>query len=151
MIPQVKKGNIFYAIAGTGKLDNEYQMLINRLGLDTQVFLLGFRKDVVELYNAADIYILPSIREGLNVSLMEAMASGLPIACSKIRGNVDLINENGGVLFDSSSVELVETAIKKLIMDSKARMQMRKYNLEKIKEFDITRVTNLISKIYQEI
>ena len=58
---------------------------------NVKLHLLGYRTDISELYNSADIFVFPSIREGLSVSLMEAMASGLPCIVSKIRGNVDLI------------------------------------------------------------
>ena len=44
----------------------------------------------------ADLFVFPSFREGLSVALMEAMASGLPIVCSKIRGNVDLVMDHKG-------------------------------------------------------
>lgn len=68
--------------------------MAKKLGVANQLHLLEFRTDVDQLLRIMDVYCLPSIREGLNVSLMEAMASGLLCVASKIRGNVDLI-ENG--------------------------------------------------------
>ncbi len=62
--------------------------------------LLGFRKDISELLQVVDVYVLPSKREGLNVSVMDAMASGLPCAVSRIRGNMDLIDSEERILFD---------------------------------------------------
>lgn len=151
MIPQVKKGNVFYVIAGTGNLKDEYQMLINRLGLSTQIFLLGFRKDVVQLYNAADVYILPSVREGLNVSLMEAMASGLPCIVSDIRGNRDLIiDEKGGYLIHSNKTEewikIIKSNLKKIVYGD-----MGLFNRERIGLFSERKVINLLRKYYEKI
>ena len=65
-------------------------------GIDKQVHLLGYRRDIAEICKASDLFAFPSYREGLSVALMEAMASGLPIICSDIRGNRDLIIDGKG-------------------------------------------------------
>lgn len=81
--------------------------------------LLGFRTDIPELLKTADVFILPSIREGLNVGLMEAIASGLPVIASDIRGNRDLISsENEGCLFIPSDSRMLCTTIKRIILDN---------------------------------
>lgn len=84
--------NITYVIVGKGELRDKLETTSVECGVDCR--LVGFRTDVADFYDASDVYILPSIREGLNVSLMEAMASGLPCIVSKIRGNVDLIDSD---------------------------------------------------------
>lgn len=65
---------------------------------------------MADFYDAADVYVLPSIREGLNVSLMEAMVSGLPVACGKIRGNTDLI-EDKCCFFSPQAIKEIYDAI----------------------------------------
>ena len=102
---QLENKNVYYAIAGKGELDSELLALANELGLGERFKLLGFRSDVAELYKAADCFIHPSFREGLPVSIMEAMAAGLPIMASKIRGCMDLIDEKSGYLFNPNSVQ----------------------------------------------
>ena len=97
VIRAIEGWNVYYIIAGSGPLQNHLQNVIDELGMGTRVILLGYRGDVEELYQIADVYILPSIREGLNVSVMEAMASKLPVVCSNIRGNRDLVDEKGGI------------------------------------------------------
>lgn len=82
----------YYLIAGVGKEKESLQKLASSLNVNLK--LLGYRNDVSELYKIADLYILPSIREGLNVSLMEAISSGCCAIASKIRGNVDLLPAN---------------------------------------------------------
>ena len=64
-------------------------------------------------------------------ALMESMAMGLPVACSHIRGNVDLIDENGGALFDPHSVAECNAALERVL--SSSAKQMGPYNKEKIK------------------
>lgn len=85
---------IHYLIAGNGNLMGVLTRLEMKLNVEKQIHLIGYRNDVAELYKTADLYILPSLREGLNVSLIEARASGTPTICSKIRGNTDIVDRN---------------------------------------------------------
>ena len=94
------------------------------------LFRSGFRQNIADFYSAADIFVFPSFREGLSVSLMEAMASGLPVICSKIRGNTDLIDDQGGLFFEPGEVASIGNAIQKMIKADSARYGS--YNMEKI-------------------
>jgi len=134
-----KFGNnhIVYMIAGTGDKKQELEDLAAEEGVDLR--LLGFRKDVSELLTAADLNILPSIREGLNVSLMEAMASGTPCLAGNIRGNVDLIDTGkGGELFDPQDVTSVAEAISAELTHRDNWSQQGAYNQNKIKHFNLS-------------
>ena len=135
--------NVVYVIVGKGEKKEELERVGRELGVDVR--LVGFRNDVADFYDAADIYILPSLREGLNVSLMEAMASGLPCLAGRIRGNVDLVDEKGGYLFEPRNVDEIREVVGKCV---KNRAGMGKYNLRKIRSFDLTIVDNLTSEIY---
>ena len=68
-----------YDICGEGTLKEELTQLIKQYGLENQVRLLGYRDDVHRLLAESDIFVFPSFREGLPVSVMEAMATGLPV------------------------------------------------------------------------
>lgn len=140
--------DVHYIIAGKGGLQEHLQHVIDELGMTSRVSLLGHRSDVAELYRAADIYILPSFREGLNVSIMEAMASGLPVVCSKIRGNVDLIDENGGALFDPKMVLECLMAVEKVL--SQDKVHLGSYNFHKVNAFSTEAVNFQMMKIYGE-
>ncbi|MDE7252910.1 MAG: glycosyltransferase family 4 protein [Acetatifactor sp.] len=141
--------DIYYTIAGIGPLEQHLKELIAELHLEKRVFLLGYRRDVPALFAAADIYIHPSYREGLSVSIMEAMASGLPVICSKIRGNKDLIDENGGFLFDPHSMEACRESIAQMLEAD--RDTMGQYNMEKIKKFSIEVVQKKMAAIYESV
>ena len=148
-LPVELRNKVVYLIAGGGN-QSILKTLIDSLSLTETVHLLGYRTDASLLYQIADAYILPSLREGLNVSLMEAMASGLPCIVGNIRGNVDLIDKNGGELFTPSSVEECKEKIKKMLQDNgKNQKKMSDYNRKKILEFSKTVVTNKMKKIYE--
>ena len=146
VIRAIKDLDAYYIIAGKGDLKEHLQSLIDELGLTERVKLLGFRTDVSELYRVADVYVLPSIREGLNVSVMEAMASGLPVVCGRIRGNTDLIDNNGGALFDPHSVDECKKAITDVIGQNKNDLSV--YNLEKVKTMSVEQVNIGMKEIY---
>lgn len=133
---KLKDNHIIYMIAGAGDRKDELEDLAAEEDVDLR--LLGFRKDVSELLTAADLYILPSIREGLNVSLMEAMASGTPCLAGNIRGNVDLIDTGkGGELFDPQDVSSVAETIAAEVTHRDNWSQQGAYNQNKIKHFDL--------------
>jgi len=137
--------NVYYIIAGKGELQEHLQGVIDELGISDRVKLLGFRNDVGELCEVADIYVMPSFREGLSVALMEAMASGLPCVVSRIRGNTDLIDNNGGALFDPYSAEDCRTAIEHII--SSDIKTLGTHNSVKIQEFSLDAVNEKLSQI----
>lgn len=148
-LAQMNDKNIFYAIAGNGHLNRYLQDLVSELGMTEQIRLLGYRSDVAELYKAADIYVLPSLREGLNISVMEAMASGLPVVCGCIRGNVDLVDSRGGELFEPSSVDELESAIKYVL--NRDAQSMSKHNYVVSKKYDYKTVLPRMTEIYRDI
>lgn len=140
--------NLHYVIAGRGNLKEYLEQLAQELGISSQLHLLGFRTDVKELFKMADFFAHPSFREGLSVAVMEAMANGLPVICTKIRGNTDLIEDNkGGYLFKPAVQETAYLALKK-IMESIDRKAMGRYNLKKAEELDVKAVLEVMKKIY---
>lgn len=84
--------------------------------------------------------------------VMEAMSIGLPCICSKIRGNVDLIDDGvGGYLFPPDDYDGFASAINKLAGDKKLRFEMGQANLEKVKAYSIENVKKQMKGIYSEI
>ncbi|MBQ6847381.1 MAG: glycosyltransferase family 4 protein [Clostridia bacterium] len=148
VLARLNNPNIHYAIAGVGEKSEYLLNLAKELGVAEKVHLLGYRKDISEINYTADVFCFPSMREGLPVSLMEAMACGLPCAVSKIRGNTDLIDQNGGRIFDPHSVEECENAVRELINGDKA--SLGEYNICKVEKYSNENVIKQMKEIYQE-
>ena len=137
---------IHYVIAGQGDQNSSLTALAKQLGIEKQVHLLGFRNDVAELYKAADVYLLPSLREGLNVSVIEAMSSRLPCIVSDIRGNRDLIDdEKGGFLVEPLDYK---SFAEKVELVKKGQKDYGLYNSRKANEFSVTRVNDKMFELY---
>jgi len=143
-IAKLREHNIIYVICGCGQLDGYLKNLARKYRVDVR--LLGFREDISEICAASDIFVFPSLREGLPVALIEAMATGLPVVCSNIRGNTDLIeNGKGGYLVEPEDVEGFAKAIEKTVEN---RSLMGHFNTEIIKHFDLMSVKEEMKKIY---
>ena len=151
-LSEIKDKHFKYFICGRGPLKEKYEQFINEHGLADKVKLLGFRKDVNDILNLTNIFIMPSLREGLPMSIMEAMEKGIPVIASNIRGCKDLI-ENGvnGILVDLKERNGFKKAICKLLDDENLCKHMGENNKTKIKQFYIENVLSQMEPIYDNI
>jgi glycosyltransferase involved in cell wall biosynthesis len=94
-MPGVLERNIrvVFVFAGEGPLRPELEKMARKLGVDSQVRVLGLRQDVLELAHAADLFVMPSISEGLGQALLEAMSVGTPVLASNVGGIPELITD----------------------------------------------------------
>lgn len=151
-LAELNNKKLNYYIVGEGRLKGYLEDLAQSLGLENQVHLLGFRKDVDKLCRKSDLFAFPSKQEGLPVALMEAMATGLPIVCSKIRGNTDLIEDKvNGLMYSYNDVNGFATGIQKLYDDANMRRSMCDNNLEKITDFSSDVVQGMLGNIYKSV
>ena len=110
---------------------------------------MGYRNDVAEIMKCSDIFAFPSKREGLSVALMEAMATGMSVVCSRIRGNTDLITDGeGGYLCSRYDIDEFKEKLNLLISDKEKRIKMGEINKENVKKFDIENVKQEMKEIY---
>lgn len=152
VVKKLNNPNIKYVICGQGPLKEKYEEKIQKYNLQDRVKMLGFRKDIPDILTIADLYIMPSYREGLSKSMMEAMCYGLPVVASKIRGNIDLLGNNeGGLLCNPTDNEAFANAITLLYEDKKMASKFGKRNLKEVKKYDIEVVLKQMEKIYKEM
>jgi glycosyltransferase involved in cell wall biosynthesis len=113
------------AIAGAdGGCFDELQSEIQHLELHGQAFLLGARTDVHQLLGAADIYICSSHREGLPLSLLEAMSAGLAIVSTRVGSIPEVINPHTGLLVPAYDVSALSSAIQSLLASPERRFSL---------------------------
>lgn len=144
--------NIKFLLCGDGECRDSLMSLAENLGVADRVLFLGNRSDINDLYIASDIMIMMSFREGLSRSIMEAMASGLPCIVSKIRGNVDLIEDGkGGYLCNPNDDDLLSQLIGKIASNPFLRKEYGQHNRQKVKSFSFDCVKEEIIKVYQEL
>ncbi|MBO1299544.1 MULTISPECIES: glycosyltransferase family 4 protein [Enterococcus] len=143
-----KNENFKYLICGIGPLEDDLIRQINEAGLSNKIELLGYRNDIIEIMKISDLFVFPSKREGLPVSVMEAMANGVPVMASDIRGNIDLITHGeNGILF-TSTIDLIDL-FKDVFSDN---LPMNKYIQranETVKGYSEGIVSKQINEIYR--
>lgn len=143
--------HIYYLCVGQGELEGEYNDLIHNYGISDHVKLLGFRADIGELCETVDCFVHPSVREGLGIAPLEAMASGLPLISTYVNGIKDY-TENGksGVcITDPMDVDAMVNAIIKMYKEPEFRKSCGTNNYETAKNFDINRTDEIMSEIYR--
>lgn len=146
------RSDLHYILCGIGEKETELRKLSQELGLQDNVHFFGYRNDIPELLKSSDIFVLPSYREGLSRSLMEAMSAGLPCIVSRIRGNVDLIEDGeGGFLHTPTDLVSVTKYIKTIIENDELRYRMGEYNKDISFKYDVENVKFRIHDIYSEI
>lgn len=149
-LSKLEDEKIHYFIAGSGELKDYLTEIAEKFNLSNRVHILGFRNDIGELCKIADVFCFPSLQEGLPVALMEAMAVGVPIVCSNIRGNTDLIENNiNGYLCYKNSEDEFKNAIKNIINDPEKSNNMVNINIRKSKLFEIDNVMDNMKLIYK--
>lgn len=145
-------GNMHYIIAGEGPLEEKLRELARDLDVADRVHLLGFRKDVAELYKAADIFCFPSIREGLPVSAIEAMAAGLPLVAAENRGTRELIEDGkNGFLCAYDNVGQFVHNISLLQDNADIRVKMAAQNMQKAEMYNVPVIVDRMEHLYKTI
>lgn len=147
-LPEYQK--LILLICGRGILKDDLVDRCRELGIEEKVRFLGYRSDISEICNASDLFVFMSKQEGLPIALMEAMACGVPVVCSNIRGNTDLITDgdDGRMIgFDQSELR---RAILLLMKDKKLMQQFSRRGMEKIQHFDVQTVLHEVQEIYEE-
>jgi glycosyltransferase involved in cell wall biosynthesis len=119
---------------GDGPLEAELKGLADQLGVSDQCRFLGFRTDIPELQAVFDIFVLPSLREGLSISLLEALAAGKPIVATNIKGNREVIDHGvNGLLVNPEDPAGLAEGIIRLIRDKELARGMGERAREKAK------------------
>lgn len=149
---RIESKQFHYIVCGAGPLESTLLELSSEMGVSDRIHLLGYRNDVIEIVKASDVFVLPSIREGLSVALMEAMAEGLPVVVSGCRGNVDLVNHghNGFVVRNNNSHEYAQ-AIMRIQKSSEVQSKFMKNSKSKIQCYSLNNVMEEMSKLYSEV
>jgi glycosyltransferase involved in cell wall biosynthesis len=109
---------VHWVICGDGSLRAELESRVNDLGLSSHVTFTGFSSDVPSLLPGADVFVLPSLHEGLGIAAMEAMAAGLPVVASKVGGLPEIVDDGDtGLLVPPGDAAAFATALRRIAGD----------------------------------
>lgn len=144
--------NLKYAICGNGDELEHLKKLAEKMGVSDKIIFLGFRTDVKELLRASDIFIFPSLWEGLGIAGIEAMAAGIPVIASNRHGIKDYaINNKTALLCDPNNSQEFAEAIQKMVKnrDLSRSLVDNAYNI--INDFDLSKSLDAMNGIYEKV
>jgi len=123
-----------FVFAGDGPLRTELEQRAQQLGIAQQVRFLGVREDVNELLLAADIFVQPSLWEGLSLALLEALLAGLPVLATRVEGVVDVVEDGrSALLVPPNDATALATAIARLLKDADLRKVLGLVGQQRVK------------------
>ncbi len=117
--------NIHLFVVGDGVLKNELEEKINIMGLSKKITFVGESLDIYAILPAMDLFVLSSLSEGLSVTLLEAMSTGLPIVATNVGGNTEIVEDGyNGFLVPPKNPKALSKAVEKLYLNRDLHKQM---------------------------
>jgi glycosyltransferase involved in cell wall biosynthesis len=140
-------------LIGDGPLKEQTKQLTTELQLNSKVYFLGNRRDIAELLKTFNLFVLSSLREGLPIALLEAMASGTPVIATEVDGNSELISHREtGLLVPPDNPHALSKAIIQLYNEKNAAERYAQAAKEKVKQnFSFDYMINQYIAVYNEL
>jgi len=122
---RIRHGTVVFVLVGDGEDRQRIEQLINREGLENRFFIPGFVHNPKEYYEIFDIFVLPSIRESLSISLLEAGGCGIPAIAFDVGGNREVISDGEtGYVIPEKDFEAFFARVKKLVSEKELRRRL---------------------------
>jgi len=129
--------NVEFRIYGTGRLKESLRRLIKDEGIEEKFIIFDITKPIEDILKEIDIFVLPSLEEGLSTALISAMASGLPVVATTAGGIPEVVEEGCGILVPPCDHEALASAIYRIVQDESMRVEMGKMGMISSRRFDI--------------
>lgn len=143
---------IRFVSCGTGIWVEKIKEYAKQLGIEEQCLFLGFRKDIAKIMQISDVFMHASYREGLTLSVMEAMSVGLPCVVSNVRGNRDLIEDGkGGCVVEPEDYMSFAERIEAILKNENMYKSFSEFNKEQSEKYTISNVKKQLEVIYEEM
>ena len=145
--------NALFVIIGEGEQRPALEALVNRLGLNSALFMPGQRPHANKYYRAMDIFVMPSLWEALPYTLLDAMAAGVPTVATSVGGIPELISANAtGLLVPPHDSVALADAIIRLIKDKPLRQHLGSEATKEVREtYTMDAMVKEIERIYTSL
>jgi len=145
-------GRLRLVLVGDGSKRQELETLVANSGLISQVWFAGSRDDVPALLGAMDVFVLPSLAEGISNTIMEAMASGLPVVATEVGGNAELVlqGKTGQLVPRDNPVAMAEALTGYLLHPEQVDIQARASRSRAEQDFSLAVMVDNYHRVYQQ-
>lgn len=145
------RNDICYSLCGKGPNEEALRKLIAEKHLEGRVRLLGFRTDMEEILQTADVFAFPSIREGLGIAAVEALACGVPLIVSDNRGSREYAEKDrNSIVCKAEDVESFRQAIERLYRDAEYRKRLAEHCRQSADKFSVGETMKIMRSVYEE-
>ena len=142
--------SIKFVSCGTGDRVNEIKQLAKKLGIENNCLFLGYRTDVYKILLVSNVFLHASHREGLTLSVIEAMHTGLPCVVSNVRGNHDLIqNEKGGFVVEPEDAEGFAEKLLTILENPNRAKEFGEFNKQESEKYKVEVVKKQLDEVYK--
>mgnify|MGYP003974953123 FL=1 len=140
-------------IVGDGRLRNQLEEQVKELSLESQVIFLGTRTDLGDIFPAINVFVMPSLWEGLSLAMLTAMAAGLAVIATDVGGVKDILEENScGIVVKPKDVKGLANAVIKLIEDQKLLLGYASKGKEVVcSNYSDQSMVSKIQRLYTEV
>jgi glycosyltransferase involved in cell wall biosynthesis len=142
-----------FFFAGDGPQKENLTKQVTQLGISERVAFLGVRNDIGQLLSAADVFVQPSLWEGLSLALLEALFAGLPVIATMVEGVVDVVEDGkSALLVKTGDAHELAKAIEQLIADEPLRRKLAVAGNERAKaKYSIDTMCGAYEKLFQSL
>ncbi|TAJ15252.1 glycosyltransferase [Marinilabiliaceae bacterium JC017] len=143
--------DVYFFIAGKGKLEGKLNKRIQQKGLERNVFLIGFHKDLKPLFNATDLFVLPSLYEGMPNVVMEAMANDVPVVSTTVNGVEELLGSSeNGKMIPPADVKALSKAIVECLNPDKGKALAVHAKKRILEGFTVDKMVNNVERFLKD-
>lgn len=141
-----------FLVVGEGELRRELEYLTKKLELEKSVVFTGFRNDIPQILSVLNLFVLSSRSEALPNSILDAMASGLPVVATKVGGIPEIVKDGvNGILVPPRDPRALARAIITLLKDKKRASRMGLAGQKIVKDFTVARMVAKTEKVYRQL
>lgn len=146
-------GRVRLVFIGDGPERARLESLAAATGVAARTSFLGHREDVAGLLVGLDVFVLPSLSEGMSNTLLEAMAAGVPTVASRVGGNGEIVEDGQtGLLFESEDEPALADRLVKLVRDPKRRVELGRAGQERVmREFSMGAMLRKYEALYERV
>jgi len=154
-IPKVIESfpEMVFLFVGDGKESSNLERMVSKLGIEDKVIFAGMRKDVPEILSILDVFVLPSLSEGLPLALLEAQAARVPVVATRVGAIPDVVKDRvTGILIPPEDPEAIAKSIVRVLSDRKGAHNMAQKGFERIRDnFSSEKMASKYIALYQEL
>jgi glycosyltransferase involved in cell wall biosynthesis len=154
-IPKVIESfpEMVFVFVGDGKESSNLERMVFKLGIIDKVIFAGMRRDIPEILSILDVFVLPSLNEGLPIALLEAQAARVPVVATRVGAIPDVVKDRvTGILIPPEDPEAIAKSIVRVLSDRKGAHNMAQKGFERVRDnFSSEKMASKYIMIYKEL